>query len=352
MWAALGAGLCVAVAVGCSASTSVEPAQTAAPATTDESADIIKAALVTGIGDTGNESFSASCVKGLDRATKDFGLVTTVVESTSSIGVEASLTKLSGAGYDPIFIAASDASDAVAKVAIATPWVTYCGIGEFYDPPIANTIGLHFKEQEAGYLAGVLAGTLTTRTSVDRRINGKKVIGFVGGRQTPVVRRYAAGFIAGAKKANPAVAVRIVYTGSPTSQKKGGQAARALIGRGADIIFAAADRSSVGCAEACRDKGALFIGADTDQALTIPGIGDTIITSAVTKVDNAVYDTVTKYIEGTLVGGRNVAYGIKEDGVGLSPYHKWKSRLPADVKEAVEKAAAEVVSGVYTVPEV
>jgi len=211
-------------------------------------------------------------------------------------------------------------------------------------------VGLNFKEQEAGYLAGVLAASLTTKTDVDPRINDKKVLGFVGGMEIPPVQKFAIGFEAGAKSVDPDVVVKKIYTGTFTDAQKGNESAKALMGQGADIIFAAAGQTGLGAAKAAQDGKALFIGVDADQFLTIPGIGDTIITSAIKRVDNAVFETVKLAVDGTLKGGENKLFGIAEDGVGLAPYHDWDAKLPADVKAAVDKASADVKAGTVTVP--
>jgi len=312
---------------------------------------MIKSAMVTDIGGLGDKSFNDLSYAGLQRANKDLGVEIKVIESKEPTDYESNLTQLANAGYNPIFAVGFLMTDTVTKVSTDTPDVTYGGIDEFFDPTIPNVVGLNFKEQEAGYLAGVLAGALTTQTKVDSRINDKVVLGFVGGMEIPPVQRYQAGFIAGAKKANPNVVVKSVYTGSFTDQQKGFEAGKALIEQGADIIFAAAGQTGLGSAKACQENKALFIGVDADQYLTIPNIKDTIVTSAIKKIDNAVYDTIKQAVDGTLKGGDNVLFGIKEDGVGLSPFHDWDSKLPADIKAQIDAARQEVIDGKYTVPD-
>lgn len=343
----LGVGMLGALATGCSsksATPSGSGGSTPAKAT-------IKSAMVTDIGGLGDKSFNDLSYAGLQRANKDLGVEIKVLESKEPTDYESNLTSLANAGYNPIFAVGFLMTDTVSKVSTATPDVTYGGIDEFFDPTIPNVVGLNFKEQEAGYLAGVLAGALTTQTKVDSRINDKLILGFVGGMEIPPVQRYQAGFIAGAKKANPNVVVKSVYTGSFTDQQKGSEAGKALIEQGADIIFAAAGQTGLGTAKACQENKALFIGVDADQYLTIPNIKDTIVTSAIKKIDNAVYDTIKQSVDGTLKGGENVLFGIKEDGVGLSPFHDWDSKLPADIKAQIDAARQEVIDGKYTVPD-
>lgn len=336
-------GLVGGLVAGCS---SAKPAETTTGGSTK-----IKSAMVTDIGGLGDKSFNDLSAAGLDKASKELGVETKVVESKAPTDYESNLTQLANAGYNPIFAVGFLMTDTVTKVSTSTPDVTYAGIDEFFMPTIPNVIGLNFKEQEAGYLAGVLAGSLTTLPNVDPRINDKAVLGFVGGMEIPPVQRYQAGFIAGAKQANPAVEVKSIYTGSFTDQQKGSEAGKALIEQGADIIFAAAGQTGLGTAKACQENKALFIGVDSDQFNTIPGIGDTIVTSAVKNIDVAVFETIKKAVDGTLKGGENVLFGIKGGGVGLSPYHDWETKLPADVKAKVDAAKQSVIDGTYTVPE-
>ena len=335
--------LMVGLVAGCTSSTTT-------PASTTPAKSTVKAAMVTDIGGLGDKSFNDLADAGLQRANKELGAQVKVLESKAPTDYESNLTNLANAGYNPIFAVGFLMTDTVSKVSTTYPDVTFAGIDEGFTPPIKNVVGLNFKEQEGAYLAGYLAGKLTTMTSVDPRINAQPLIGFVGGMDIPPVQRYQAGYIAGAKAANPAVQVKSIYTGSFTDQQKGLEAGKALIGQGCDIIFAAAGQTGLGTAKACQDNKALFIGVDADQFLTIPGIGDTIITSAVKKVDNAVFLTVKRQADGTLKGGEDVLFGLKDDGVGLSPYHDWDTKLPADLKAAIDKAKADVIAGTVTVP--
>lgn len=311
----------------------------------------VKAAMVTDIGGLGDKSFNDLSASGLDRAKKELGVETQVLESKEAADYESNIEQLVSAGYNPIFAVGFLMTDTVSKVSTTYPDVTFGGIDEFFAPTIKNVVGLNFKEQEAGYLAGVVAGKLTTMTSADSRINDKAVVGFVGGMEIPPVQKFQAGFVAGVKKVNPNAEVKSVYTGSFTDQQKGLEAGKTLIEGGCDIVFAAAGQTGLGTFKACQENKALFIGVDADQFETIPNAGDVIITSAIKRVDNAVFDTIEKAVKGTLKGGDNVYYGLKEDGVGLAPYHDWDSKMPQEVKDAVAAATKEVVDGTYTVPE-
>ncbi|MDZ4169106.1 MAG: BMP family ABC transporter substrate-binding protein [Coriobacteriia bacterium] len=338
--------LIASFAVGCA-----QPEEPAEDPVAEEPMTDVKAAMVTDIGGLGDDSFNDLSYAGLERAKAELGVTIEALESKEPTDYESNINQLASAGFSPIFAVGFLMTDTVVKVAPQFADVNFGGIDIFFEEPSANVVGLLFKEQEAGYLAGVVAGKLTAMPDVDDRLNDKKIIGFVGGMEIPPVQKFEAGFIAGAKSVLPDVEIKTIYTGTFTDQQKGLEAGKTLIESGADIIFAAAGATGSGTAKACQDNKALFIGVDADQYNTIEGIGDTILTSAIKRVDNAVFLTVKEAVDGVLKGGENRVFGLAEDGVGLAPYHDWETKMPAEVKEAVDKAIADIKAGTVTVPE-
>lgn len=336
--------LVASFAVGCGGAEEPEE-PTAEEPTTD-----VKAAMVTDVGGLGDKSFNDLSYAGLQRAEDELGVEIQVLESKEQTDYENNITQLVNAGYNPIFAVGFLMTDTVIKVAPQFPDATFGGIDIFFDPVDSNVLGLNFKEQEAAYLAGVVAGMLTTMTDVDERINDDKVVGFVGGMEVPAVVRFKVGFEAGVASVDPDIKVISTYTGSFTDQQKGAETATNMFEQGADIIFAAAGQTGAGSFTACQDANKLFIGVDADQYNTLTNPGDTIITSAVKRVDNAVYDTVKAAVDGTLAGGENLVFGLAEEGVALAEWHEWDSKMPQEIKDAVEKAKADVIAGTVTVP--
>lgn len=343
----LALSLVASFAVGCAAPEEPAPEEPVA----EEPKTDIKAAMVTDVGGLGDKSFNDLSYAGLQRAESELGVEIEVLESKEPTDYESNINQLATAGFNPIFAVGFLMTDTVIKVAPQFPDVNFGGIDVFFEEPAANVVGLNFKEHEAAYLAGIVAGKLTAMPDVDDRLNDKKVIGFVGGMEIPPVQKFEAGFIAGAKSVLPDVEVKSIYTGTFTDQQKGLEAGKSLIEGGADIIFAAAGATGTGTAKACKDNKALFIGVDADQYETIEGIGDTILTSAVKRVDNAVFLTVKEAVDGAFKAGENRVFGLAEDGVGLAPYHDWDAKMPQDVKDAVNKAIADIKGGTVTVPE-
>jgi basic membrane protein A len=192
----------------------------------------------------------------------------------------------------------------------------------------ANVRAVVFREQEGSFLAGALAGELT-RT-------GK--VGFVGGMQLPLIKKFEAGFRAGLATTNPAAAraAAIAYTGTFDDEKKGVEVGRDLYARGCDIVFHAAGLDGLGVIKAAQRAGKLVIGVDSDQAPVAP---QNVLTSMVKHVDLAVYEAAREVLAGKFAGG-DVALGLKEGGVGLAP--RGGSADPSITQELRDAALADV----------
>jgi basic membrane protein A len=311
----------------------------------------LKAGMVTDIGGLGDKSFNDLSWAGLQKAEKDLGVEVTSISSKAMTDYDSNIAQLANAKFNAIFCVGFLMQDAISKAATAFPDVKFGGIDIGLEKPPANVTCLLFKEQEAGYLAGVAAGVLTKDTKADPRINADSVIGFVGGMPIPPVKKFEAGFISGAKSVNPDVKVISLYAGKFDDQAKGKELGLSLISQKCDIVFAAAGQTGLGTFAACKEKNALFIGVDADQYLTIKDAGDTIVTSAVKKVDVAVFDTVKSVKDGTFKGGTTTMFGLKEGGVDLAPFHDFEPKVPQALKDAVDKAKKSIIDGTVTVPE-
>lgn len=341
--------LVVAFAPGCAKDDTTDEPTTEEP-TTEEPKTDVKAAMVTDVGGLGDKSFNDLSYEGLKRAEQELGVQIEVLESKEITDYESNIDQLATAGYSPIFAVGFLMTDTVAKLAPMYPDTNFGGVDEFFDPVPANVVGLGFKEQEGSYLAGVVAG-LATKDTFDSKLNSDNVIGFVGGMDVPLIKKFEAGFIAGAKSVNPDVKVVSLYAGNFTDIAKGKELGYSLIEQKADVIYAAAGAVGLGTIEACKDKGALFIGVDADQYLTVPNSGEVMLTSMMKRVDNAVFETIKAMVDGSFPGGKIMSFGLAEGGVDLAPYHDFETKVPQAIKDAVEKARTDITSGAVKVPE-
>lgn len=318
--------------------------------TTEEPSTEVKAAMVTDVGGLGDKSFNDLSYEGLKRAEEELGVEIEVLESKEITDYESNIDQLASAGYSPIFAVGFLMTDTVAKLAPDYPETQFGGVDEeFMDGPPENVVSLLFKEQEGSYLAGVVAG-LATKDTFDSKLNPENVVGFVGGMDVPLIKKFEAGFIAGVKSVNPDAQVISLYAGNFTDQAKGKELGLSLIEQKADVIYAAAGAVGLGTIQACQERGALFIGVDADQFETVPGSGDVMLTSMMKRVDVAVFETIKSVVDGEFMGGEVVEYGLAEEGVGLAPFHDFESKVPQSIKDAVEKAREDIVSGAVEVP--
>ncbi|HYX83500.1 MAG TPA: BMP family ABC transporter substrate-binding protein, partial [Gaiellales bacterium] len=250
-WAALAAALAVLVATGCGGGSSG-----GGGGGSSGGGKTFKIGLVTDIGGLNDRSFNHLAYVGLQRAENELGVDGKVLQSNSNADYVPNLQQLAAQHYDLVIGVGFLMGDAVAKVAKAFPQTNFAIIDFAYSPGIPNVQGLLFKEQDAGYLAGYLAG-LVTKTNV---------VSTVGGQKIPPVDHYIAGFQAGAKASNPNVTTLNDYSQSFTDQGKCKELALQQIGQKSDVVFQVAGGCGLGALAAAKEKGVWGIGVDADQA--------------------------------------------------------------------------------------
>jgi basic membrane protein A len=205
-------------------------------------------------------------------------------------------------------------------------------------PP--NLLALKFKEEEGSYLVGVLAALLS---------KGHKV-GFVGGMEIPLIKKFEAGYRAGVKAIDPKTEVMVKYAGTTGNAfkdpAKGKELALAEYHAGADIIFHASGSTGLGVFEAARELNRLAIGVDSDQYDEAPGV---VLTSMIKRVDTAVFDTIRELSEGKWEGGIR-QFGLADKGVGWVYDDRNKAQIPDRVKTVVDSIEADIIAGRVAVP--
>ncbi|HZG34442.1 MAG TPA: BMP family ABC transporter substrate-binding protein [Gaiellaceae bacterium] len=302
----------------------------------------IRVGLVTDVGGLDDRSFNFLANQGLERAQDQLGAEGRVVISRSNSDYVPNLSRLAQQDYDLIIAVGFLMAESVTTVATQFPDVNFA-IVDFPNAALegtpANVRGLLFKEQEAGYLAGYLAGLMNKQES-----GSKQVIGSVGGQKIPPVDRYIAGYQAGAKAANPEIQTLNGYSQDFVDQAKCKEVALDQISRGADVIFQVAGQCGLGALSAAQEKNVRGIGVDADQGY----LGEHILTSALKKVDVAVFQAIQQVQEGNFKGGEDTVFDIASGGVGLGEI---ADDVPGDIVSQVKDVQDRIAAGEIDIPE-
>jgi basic membrane protein A and related proteins len=294
----------------------------------------LRVGLVTDIGGLNDRGFNQLAFQGLKQAESDLGVEVRVLESKSDADYIPNLQTLAEEGFDLIISVGFLMTDATKKAAEAFPETKFAIVDSAFDPPIDNAQGLLFKEQETGYLVGYMAALVTKTGTVST----------VGGQKIPPVDRFIAGFQKGAKDANPQVKLLNGYSQNFVAQDLCKEVALDQIAKGSDVVFQVAGGCGLGALDAAKEKGVWGIGVDADQA----HLGRHVLTSALKRVDVAVFKAIESVVNETFKGGGVTVFGLKEDGVGLG---KTSPNAPPDAVEKTKAQIDKIVAGEIEIPE-
>ena len=340
MLAVLLAGAMVASLTACGGSNSADTADTTkteesgdgAEAADTKDASEFKVGLITDVGGVNDGSFNQSSWEGLERAGEELGVTVNYLESATDADYKPNMETFIDEDYDLIISVGYMLADATREAAEANPDTKFAIIDDAtIDLP--NVTSLMFKAEQASYLVGYVAG-LTTKTNN---------IGFVVGMTNETMNQFGYGYCAGAIDANPDITVQQMNANSFADSATGKSMANAEITNGADIVFQAAGATGLGVIEACQEAGVYAIGVDSDQSSIAP---NTVLTSAMKRVDNAVYEAVQELIDGTLEGGVKT-FDLAAGGVDIAPS---QDLISEDVIAAVDEVKEKIISGDVVVP--
>lgn len=293
----------------------------------------IKPAIIYDLGGKFDKSFNEAAFHGAEKFKKDTGISYRDFEIQNDTQREQALTKFAEDGNNPIIVMSFSFEQALKKVAPKFPKTEFGIVDTVVDLP--NVRSIVFKENEGSYLVGVMAA-MASKTGT---------VGFVGGMDVPLIRKFACGYVGGVKAAKPDDKVIQNMTGDTPSAwndpTKGGEIARSQIDQGADVVYAAAGGTGVGVLQAVADKGKLAIGVDSNQNGLQPGH---VLTSMVKRVDVAVYNAFMDAKDGHYSFGVD-NLGLKENGVGYAMDDNNKSLVTPEMLKAVEAAKADIISG-------
>jgi Uncharacterized ABC-type transport system, periplasmic component/surface lipoprotein len=316
-------------------------ASTAAPATgptPPAGGKKIKAGLVTDTGGVNDRSFNTMAYEGLQQAEKQLGAEIKVQESKAAGDYVQNLTRFAQAGYGVVFAVGFKMQDALKEVAPRFPDVKFAII-DGDAPDLPNCVSYKFREEQGSFLAGALAGAVTKTNT----------LGFIGGEEMPLIKKFEVGYKAGVQTTNPKAKVVVGYVGAFNDAQKGQELALSQMnGAKADILYHAAGESGVGVIKAVQAKGEGYyaIGVDKDQDAEAPG---RVLTSMVKRVDVAVFQVCQSVSTDAFKPG-TVTVGLDEDGVGLSEMKYTKDKVPAEALAKIEALKKQILEGKITPP--
>ena len=295
--------------------------------------DEFKIGLITDVGGVNDGSFNQSAWEGLEKAGEELGVEVNYLESATDADYQPNMETFVDEDYDLIISVGYMLADATREAAEANPDTKFAIIDDS-SIDLPNVTSLMFKAEQASYLVGYVAG-LTTKTNN---------IGFVVGMTNETMNQFGYGYCAGAIDANPDITVQQFNANSFADSATGKTMANTAITNGADIVFQAAGATGLGVIEACQEAGVYAIGVDSDQSSIAP---KTVLTSAMKRVDNAVYDAVQELIDDKLEGGVQT-FDLAAGGVDIAPS---QDLISDDVIKAVDEVKEKIISGDVVIPD-
>lgn len=296
----------------------------------------LSVAMVTDTGGVNDQSFNQSAWEGLQRAEQELDINASFQESKQDSDYAPNLETLLDSGNSLIWGIGFKMGEAIKEAAKQNPNQKYAIIDFAYgDETPANVVGVVFKAEQASFLVGYIAGKMTKTNKV----------GFVGGMKGFVIDGFDYGFHAGVKYANKDAEVIRQYADSFTDAAKGKSIATSMYQQGADIVFHAAGGVGDGVIEAAKEKGKWAIGVDRDQNYIAP---DNVLTSAMKRVDNGIFNVVKDLKEGNWKGGSTISYGLAEGGVDIAPTSS--KHVPKNILDEVDNIKKDIIAGKIAVP--
>jgi basic membrane protein A len=302
----------------------------------------VRVGIVFDAGGKDDKSFNTACWEGAKRAREEFGIELRDVEPDNPSVIESAIRGYAEQGFDLVIGIGGAAAPYIDEVAQEFPDTKFAVVddaGKVVEQP--NAVSLTFEEHEGSFLVGVIAAA-KSQTGI---------IGFIGGMDIPLIRKFELGYELGAKSVNPDIEVVQNYAGvTPAAwsdRTRGRELAMSQYDRGVDVIFAAAGLTGLGVFDAAGETGKLVIGVDANQNYIKPG---RVLTSMLKRSDLTVYETMKSVVDGTFESGRRVM-GLENDGVGYAVDEYNRALLTPAIIEKVEEAKSKILSGEIIVPD-
>jgi basic membrane protein A and related proteins len=292
--------------------------------------------MVTDVGGLGDRSFNDSAYRGLLRSRGQLGAFIQVLQSRSAADYQPNLIALTNLHFKVIYAIGFLMGLDLDQVAKQNPAQQFAIIDAVVDDP--NVVSLTFREQDGSFLAGALAAMVSKTHH----------IAFLGGQDIPLLRKFEAGYVAGAREIDPSIRVDVKYVGSFDDVAAGQELSNILLNGGADIIYAAAGKAGLGTIDAVKARNGDFaIGVDSDQDDLAPG---KVLTSMVKKVDVAVYDVASAIRNGHPMHG-HVVFGLKDGAIGLTDFRYTRQAIGTQNLARLAQIERAVVDGRIVPPD-
>ncbi|WP_435185352.1 BMP family lipoprotein [Halobellus sp. EA9] len=310
--------------------------------------------MVYATGGLGDGSFNDQARQGVLKAEEKLGISFSQAQpdQVSQFGAfQQQFAESTNPDYELVCCIGFLQADSLRQTAPAYPDQNFMIVDSVVDEP--NVASYTFKEHEGSYLAGLLASLLTTRdfsAGAGSTTGDSTNVGFVGGVESDLIKKFQAGYEAGVKAGDEDVDVLVNYTGSFNDPAAGKEAALAMYNSGADIVYHASGNTGTGVFQAAQEKGKFAIGVDRDQSITKPSYANVILASMVKRVDTAVYNSIEAVVNDNFAGGTAVSLGLEKDGVALIYGKQLGSEIPQGVKDRIASAREDIIAGTISVP--
>ncbi|WP_125152000.1 BMP family lipoprotein [Clostridium rectalis] len=305
-----------------------------------------KIAMICSAGGLGDRSYNDSGYSGLRKAERDLDVEIKVVEPKDISEGEKYLTELAKSGYNLIITLEYGHAEILDKVAPQFPETRFSIFNISVNQP--NVTSVIFKEHEGSYLAGALAAMASKDTKI-KGMNDKKVLGFIGGADSPGINKFLEGYKEGAKLIDKDMKVISGYANAFGDPGKGKEMALSQIEQGADVVYQVAGGTGEGVINAAKDKGVFAIGVDSDQDYIAQGY---VLTSMMKRTDVAVYNIIKSLKENKIKDSNTMELGLKEEGVQLSPMKFTKDKIPAEYLKKIEEIKKDIIAGKIKVTDI
>jgi len=319
-----------------------------------ESGPAARVGMVYATGGLGDGSFNDQAQTGIIRAEEELGIAYAesqpeAVQDFSNL--QAQYAQATNPNYDLVCCIGFLQADALTQNAEDYPDQNFMIVDSVVD---ASNVGSYvFAEHEGSFLVGLMAGRLTSQSfsaGAGETASDSTNVGFVGGVESDLIKKFEAGYTAGVKYANEDVNVQTAYVGGFTDPSGGQEAALSMYNSGADIVYHAAGNTGTGVFRAAQEAGRFAIGVDRDQSITKESFSDVILASMVKRVDNAVYSSVESVVNDEFQGGSVNTLGLEQNGVEAVYGQQLGSEIPQEIKDEVSEARQSIIDGDISVP--